>query len=246
MNKTMIAVMGRAALGLLALGCTETTTVLQQGQNATGITVSGSGSAFGEPDVAVLTLGVEAQAPTVAEARGEAAEAMDATLQALKDRGVEEIDIQTTRFSINPQYDYSGNGPPRLTGFFVENLVTVKIREIDDTGDLIDAAATAGGDLIRIQNLRFTIDDPKALEDEARVAAMEEARSKGETLAAVAGVSLGAPRSISESGGVSQFALFDERLAFSGAEFAADIGTSIETGELEVRVQVQVVYGLEE
>ncbi len=245
MNKTMIAVIGIVALGLLALGCTETT-VLPPGQDSAGITVSGSGSAFGEPDVAVLTLGVEAEAPTVAEARSEAAEAMDATLQALKDGGVEENDIQTTRFSINPQYDYSGNGPPRLTGFSVENQVTVKIREIDDTGDLIDAAATAGGDLIRIQNLRFTIDDPAALEDEARVAAMEEARSKGETLAAVAGVSLGAPRSISESGGVSQFALFDERLAFAALPAAGDIATSIEIGQLEVRVQVQVVYGLEE
>ena len=105
--------------------------------------------------------------------------------------------------------------------------------------------ATAGGDLIRIQNLRFTIDDPSALEDEARVAAMEEAKSKGETLAAVAGVSLGAPRSISESGGFSPIR-FDNILALGAAEFAADVGTRIETGELEVRVQVQVVYALEE
>ncbi len=244
MSKTMIAVIGIVALGLLALGCTETTTVLQSGQDPAGITVSGSGSAFGEPDVAVLTLGVEAEAPTVAEARNEAAEAMDATLQALKDGGVEENDIQTTRFSINPQYDYRGNGPPKLTGFFVENLVTVKIREIDDTGDLIDAAATAGGDLIRIQNLRFTIDDPSALEDEARLAAMEEAKSKGETLAAAAGVSLGAPRAISESGGVSPITFRED--AFFALPAAGDIATSIETGELEVRVQVQVVYGLEE
>ena len=244
MNKTMIAVIGIVALGLLALGCTETTTVLPPDQDSAGITVSGSGSAFGEPDVAVLTLGVQAEAPTVAEARSEAAEAMDATLQALKDGGVEEKDIQTTRFSIDPRYDFRGDGPPKLTGFFVENLVTVKIREIDNTGDLIDAAATAGGDLIRIQNLRFTIDDPSALEDEARVAAMEEAKSKGETLAAVAGVSLGAPRSISESGGVSRFA-FEEGVAFAALP-AADASTPIETGQLEVRVQVQVVYGLEE
>ncbi len=69
MNRTMIAVIGIVALGLLALGCTETTTVLLPGQDSAGITVSGSGSAFGEPDVAVLTLGVEAEAPTVAEAR---------------------------------------------------------------------------------------------------------------------------------------------------------------------------------
>ena len=85
MNKTMIAVIGIVALGLLALGCTETTTVLPAGQDLAGISVSGSGSAFGEPDVAVLTLGVEAEAPTVAEARSEAAESMDATLPAPDD-----------------------------------------------------------------------------------------------------------------------------------------------------------------
>jgi len=244
MSKIVIALIGIMTLGLLAVACTETTTIQPAGEASPNVSVSGSGSAFGIPDVAVLSLGVEAEAPTVAEARAKAADAMNATLDALKDGGVEEDDIQTTRFSVYPQYDYRNEGPPKLTGFVVNNQVTVKIREIDDTGDLIDAAVTAGGDVARVENLRFTIDDPSALEDEARVAAMEEAKGKAETLANAAGVSLGRPRSISEGGGVSPIA-FDERVFALSADFAEGASTPIETGELEVRVQVSVVYDLE-
>ncbi len=244
MSKIVIALIGIMTLGLLAVACSETTTIQPQGEAAPNVSVSGSGSAFGIPDVAVLSLGVQAEAPTVGEARTEAADAMNAMLDALKDGGVDEDDIQTTRFSVYPQYDYRNEGPPKLTGFIVENQVTVKIREIDDTGDLIDAAVAAGGDVARVDDLRFTIDDPSALEDEARIAAMEEAKAKAETLADAAGVSVGKPRSISESGGVSPIA-FDERAYALAADFAEGGSTPIETGELEVRVQVHVVFDLE-
>ena len=244
MSKTTIGLLLALSLGLLALGCTtnNTTTILPPEQQPPGITVSGSGSAFGEPDIAVLSLGVEAQATGVAEARSQAAEAMDAMLDALKEGGVASEDIQTTRFSVQPRYDFTERRQI-LVGFTVTNMVTAKIRNIDDTGDLIDAAIEAGGDLARINNLRFTIDDPSALEDEARLEAMAEARSKAETLAQAAGVVLGSPRSISEGGGPVP-------IQFGGIEYsrlAADeaVATSIELGELEVRVNVQLVYGLE-
>ena len=238
-GKTFLLV-GAMALGLFALACTTETTVLPPGREAPGINVSGSGSVFGEPDVAVLTLGVEAEAASVGEARSQAATAMDAMLSALKDGGVADDDIQTTRFSVQPRFDFI-DGRQILRGFIVSNEVTAKIRTIDDTGDLIDAAVDAGGDLARVQNLRFTIDDPSALEDEARRLAMQEAKRKAETLADEAGVELGAPRNISESGGAVPIRL--GAAAFD--EFAlAEARTPIEVGELEVRVQVQVVYGL--
>ena len=244
MYSKMIGLLAVIGLGLLALGCTttNTTTVLPPSPEPPGIAVSGSGSAFGEPDIAVLSLGVEAEATGVAEARSQAAEAMDAMLNALKEGGVASEDIQTTRFSVHPRYDYTEHRQI-LVGFTVTNMVTAKIRSIDDTGNLIDAAIEAGGDLARINNLRFTIDDPSALEDEARLEAMAEARSKAETLAQAAGVVLGAPRSISEGVGAVP-------IQFDGAEFSRLVAdeaaaTSIELGELEVRVNVQVIYGLE-
>ncbi len=242
MKTRILGLIALLAVGLLALACTETTVLPSDQEQNPGISVSGIGSVFGEPDVAILTLGVEAQADSVGEARTMAADAMDAMITSLKDAGVEDSDIQTSRFSVEPRYNFR-EGEQELIGFFVENLVTVKIRNIDDTGTLIDDVVEAGGDLTRVQNLRFTIDDPEELQQEARRLAMENAKSKAETLADSAGVELGKPRSISESGGARTLRL-DESIGFLAA---ADSGasTSIEIGELEVQIQVQVVYGLD-
>ena len=240
MNWKTLSVFVVVVAGLLALACTETTVLSPGSEGTTGINVSGTGSVFGEPDVAVLTLGVEAQADSVGEARAQAAEAMDAIMSALRDGGVDDDDIQTSRFSVQPRYDFRA-GEQELIGFFVDNIVTVKIRNIDDTGDLIDAAVDAGGDLTRVDNLRFTIDDPAELQDEARRLAMDDAKSKAETLAEAAGVDLGAPRSISESGGA-------RTITFEAARLAADeafASTPISVGELEVQISVQVLYGLD-
>jgi len=240
MNRSLLVIAAAAtgALAFLSLGCTETT-VLPSEREAPGITVSGSGEASGEPDVAVLSLGVEARADSVGAAREQAANSMDAMLDALKQGGVEEKDIQTTRFNVQPVYDFSNN-KQELIGFTVSNIVTAKIRQIDDTGDLIDAAVVAGGDLARVENLTFTIDDPSTLEQEARVEAMEEARSKAETLAQAGGIELGAPISISETGGVVP-------VPFGAADLARaeEASTPIQVGELDVTVTVQVVYGVE-
>ena len=241
MKTKTVGLMALLVVGLLALACTETTVLPSDRESNPGISVSGIGSVFGEPDVAILTLGVEAQADSVGEARAKAAEAMDAMLTVLKDGGVEDSDIQTSRFSVEPRYNFR-DGEQELIGFFVNNLVTVKIRDIDETGTLIDDVVEAGGDLTRVQNLRFTIDDPEELQQEARRLAMENAKSKAETLADAGGVDLGAPRSISESGGARALTFRADAFA---AEFAADASTPIEVGELEVQIQVQVVYGLD-
>lgn len=227
---------------LFALGCSETTVLPPGSEGTAGISVSGTGSVFGQPDVAVLTVGVEAQAESVGAARDQAAGAMDAVLAALRDGGVEDDDIQTTRFSVQPRYTFQ-DGDQQLIGFFVDNIVTAKIRNIDDTGDLIDAAVAAGGDLARIEDLRFTIDDPAALEDEARRLAMEDAGSRAETLADAGGVALGQPRSISESGGAVPIPFEALRADAAFQEGAAD--TPISVGELEVVINVQVLYDLE-
>ena len=240
MNLRFAVVVATVALALFAFACTAETNIVSPDQEAPGITVSGSGSVFGEPDVAVVTLGVEAQAATVGEARTQAAERMDAMLQALKDGGVADDDIQTTRFSVQPQYDFV-DGRQELRGFLVNNVATVKVREIDDTGDLIDGALAAGGDLSRVDSLAFTIDDPSALEEEARTKAVQDARARAETLAEAAGVELGDARSIIESRApVVPVGFAREELAQAG-----DVASPIELGELEVQVDVQVVYGLE-
>lgn len=241
MKGKALGLIGMAALGLFALACAGDTTVLTGDQEAPGITVSGNGSVFGEPDIAQLSLGVSATADSVGTARSQAAEAMDAMLAAMKENGVAEEDIQTTRFSVQPLYDYI-EGRSVLRGFSVDNIVIAKVRSIDDTGTVIDAALAAGGDLSRVDNLQFTIDDPAALGDQAREKAMTDAKRRADTLARAAGVALGAPRTISEGRPPVtpvEFARFDDLAAAEQAQ------TPIQLGELEVRVDVQVVYGLE-
>jgi uncharacterized protein YggE len=236
--KTWVLLAAAGALGLLALGCTSETTV-STGPETSGITVSGQGIVYGQPDIAVVTLGVQATAATVADARSQASDRMNAMLSALKDGGVDEKDIQTTQFSVDAQYDYSNNRQT-IIGFMVNNVVTAKVRDIDKTGELIDAAVTAGGDQARVQGVQFTIDDPAALQDEARKEAMADARARAQTLADAAGATLGDPRSISESGGPSPI--------FFGAEAASRLqalpDTPIQTGELQVTIDVSVVYEL--
>ncbi|HWQ27946.1 MAG TPA: SIMPL domain-containing protein, partial [Dehalococcoidia bacterium] len=219
--------------------CTEET-VIQQAQQPAGVTVTGEGRVSGSPDVAEVTLGVSHEAPGVAEARQRAAEAMNAMLDALKSNGVEEKDIQTTQFNIEPQYDYE-DGRQRLRGYRVTNIVTAKIRDIDATGSVIDAAVTAGGDAAQVQSLRFTIDDPSELEHQARRLAMENAREKARVLADAGGVELGDVVSVSES--VSGFPP-PVPFARGVIEPPATGPTPIQPGELEIVVTVNVMYEL--
>jgi uncharacterized protein YggE len=228
-----------AAIAFAAAACTEET-VIQQPQQQAGLSATGEGRVTGSPDIAEVMLGVSHEAATVAEARERAAQAMTAMLDALKSNGVDEKDIQTTQFNIEPQYDYE-DGRQRLRGYRVTNIVSAKIRDIDATGDVIDAAVTAGGDAAQVQGLRFTIDDPSELENEARRLAMQNAREKAEVLADAGGVELGDVVSVSES--VSGF---PPPIPFArGAIGVPATGpTPIQAGQLEVVVTVNVMYEL--
>jgi uncharacterized protein YggE len=228
-----------SGLAFIAMACTSETTVVNTDPSSEGISVSGQGSVFGEPDIALLTLGVESTANTVAEARTQAGDAMDAMLAALEEGGVADEDVQTTRFSVQPRYDFT-KPQQELIGFIVSNIATVRIRDIDSTGELIDAAVAAGGNNARVESLSFTIDDPSELEAEARSKAMQDAKAKAEALAEAGDVTLGRPKSINEGGGVTPITF--DRLAYQ--EASADASTAIEPGQLEVQVTVSVVYEL--
>ena len=164
-----------------------------------GIWVTGMGEVTAIPDVAIISLGVEARATTVAEAQAQAAEAMDAVMDVLNDYGVASKDIKTQYYSIYPVRRWD-DGKETLIGYRVSNTVTVKIRKIEDTGGIIDAVTSAGGDYTRINGISFTVDDPDAYKVEAREEAMADAKAKAEQLAQLAGVTLGKPTYIAESG----------------------------------------------
>ena len=229
-------------VALLAVACDGGDTIVQS-TNQGGISATGTGRAFGEPDIAIINVGVNVQRETVEEARNDAAEAQEAVISSLKDNGVDEEDIQTVGFSVYPQYDYSAARPQgQIVGYVVNNVVTAKIRDLDTTGEVIDDATIAGGNDAVVQGVSFTIDDPTELQEEARRQAVAEAKKQAEQLADAAGISLGELLSISESG---FFPI--PRTGGAGFDSAAQVPfeTPIEPGQVEVNISVNLQYAID-
>jgi len=211
-------------------------------QQTTGIWVTGEGKVSMIPDVAILNLGVESQAATVDEAQQQAAEAMTAVYNELEKMGVAEKDIKTQNFSISPVTRWEDN-KEILEGYRVSNMVTAKVRKVDDAGPIIDAAVKAGGDYIRVNGITFTVDDPTAYSQEARDKAMADAKTKAQQLANLAGVKLGKATYISESGGY--IPVVRDYLKAEAAPVPAPAPTTpITPGETEITLTVQVVFSI--
>ena len=202
-----------------------------------GIWVSGEGEVMAAPDVATLRLGIEAQEATVAEAQSQATEAMNSVMAALADNGVAEKGIQTQYVSIRQITTWDGEKQEQVVvGYRVTNMVTAKIRDIDNAGVIIDAVAEAGGDLTRINSIGFSVDDPSVYYEQARQEAMADANSKAEQLAALAGVTLGEPTYISEGTQASPIIMM--------AKAEVSFVTPINPGEVEISLNVQVAYAI--
>lgn len=206
-----------------------------------GIWVSGLGKVSVTPDLATIWLGIEAQADTVAEAQSQAVEAMDNVMTALTDNGVDEDDIQTQYFSID-QVTRWDDDEIVVIGYRVTNMVIAKIRDIDNVGAIIDAVAEAGGDLTRINNIAFSVDDPSEYYEEAREEAMADAKAKAEQLADLAGIELGQPTYISEGTIYPPVVYRDTGMVVPEEGYV----TPISPGEIELTLTVQVAYAIED
>ena len=250
-----IALLMMAAIAFSAMGCSggisapsvpRVSGSITFGQQNTGIWVNGEGKVTVVPDIAILSLGIESQDPSVTKAQQAAATAMDAVITALKGRGIAEKDIQTTAFSIARVTRYDQNTQQEVTiGYRVTNMVAAKIRKVADAGSTIDAVVQAGGDLTRINNISFTVDDPSAYLAQARQKAMADAQSKAKQLADLSGVKLDKPVYINESGGYyPPTPIYRSEMAIPVPMPMAP-PTSISPGEQEITLNVQVVYEIQ-
>ena len=209
------------------------------------IIVSGEAKSTVAPDLAILTLGV-------AETRKSAREALDASnksmadvLKALKSDGIADKDLQTSAFSIQPQYSYPDSQdnnpkPPVLTGYTVSNLLTVRVRDISKLGGVLDSSVTLG--VNEGGDIRFTNDNPDKVIDAARKNAMKNAMAKAETLADSAGVKLGRIVEITEN---MQQPEPMPVARMSMAKEAAD-AVPITGGENSYSVTVNVTYAIKQ
>ncbi len=242
----LIAFSAATFLSLAAATCGSTTTRVENSgsQQPTGISVNGTGHVSVAPDLAQVTLGVSTLRDTVQQARDDAATALDAMIKSLKANGVADKDIQTQQLSITPEYDYSpASNEQRLRGFRVSNVVTAKLRDINKTSKVVDDAVAAGGNETQIQGITFTVDKPDDVKDQARSAAVADAKAKAETLANAAGVKVGAPTMISEESYTPP--VYDTRAAAGVAAPDVAPSTPVQPGELDVTVTVSVTFAIE-
>lgn len=179
-------------LTVSALAAAIPTTVLAQAGPApviadgTLLDVVAEGRATRVPDIATIRAGVISQAPTAADALSANAAQMTRVLAALKKAGAADRDVQTATISLNPQYRYTENQPPVITGYQASNSVSVKFRDIARSGAILDALVAQGANQIDGPNL--SIDKVEAAQDEARLDAVKRARARAELYAQALGM----------------------------------------------------------
>ncbi len=202
------------------------------------LTVNADGMVEGRPDMATINLGVTTEGQTAQAALQENARRMQALTQALRRADVAERDIQTSNVSVHPQHRYVEGQPPAITGYQANNTVTAKVRDIDRTGRVIDAAIAAGGNTVH--GVQFSYQDPDAQLDAARRDAIAEARRRAALYADALGMEIVRVVAVSEGGGYSP----PIPMPVARMEMAQDASTPISPGQIETRVNVNVTFEL--
>jgi len=225
-----------AALGLTALPAVAQ---VYSGERIPTISLTGTGDAMIDPDMAHVSAGVVTQAATAAEALRLNAAAMEAVFAELRGAGVEERDIQTSSVSINPVYapqtEDRADGP-RIIAYRADNQVNVVVRDLDRLGPAIDALVEAGAN--NVGNVRFDREDPSAAEDEARREAIQGAMETARLYADAGGFRLGRILSVSEIQGYRPMPM---AMAAPQREMAFDAAsTPTAPGQLNIEMQVNV------
>ncbi|MCL0044038.1 SIMPL domain-containing protein [Dehalococcoidia bacterium] len=217
---------------------------LSNGQKV-GIWVNGAGEVVVIPDLAVLSLGVEAKAMTVKRARDNAATAMARVIAVLEANDIDEKDIQTRFFNIQPEYRWNDKkGKQEITGYRVTNTASVDVRNLEGLGVLVDQITNAGGDLVRISNISFKKEHTTKHTTQARELAVKDAMSKAQQFADVAGVNLGKLVYITETGAnIPTTRNYSAgRLEMAAADMAPP--TPINPGEMNIIISIQAVFSI--
>jgi hypothetical protein len=235
---------GVATLFLLVLAVSGVIGIFDKtGETENVITVSGTGEVYAAPDLAITSFSVVTEARTVAEALDDNTEKMNAVIQAMKDKGIEDKDLKTTNFSIYPRYEWEDKGadyyPPEgernLVGYEVTQTLEVKIRDLENVAAALEAGVDAGSN--QVGNITFTIENADELKDQAREEAINEAKDKAEILADQLGLRLLDVASFSENGGYYYERSFDSSVGAAAEEYM-----KIESGEIKIQISVSITY----
>lgn len=212
-------------------------------------TVSADAKVVAVPDVAAFTASVITEGGLDLGALQEAnVEKTNKVIAYVKDNGVDEKDVKTEGYSVEPRYQYYGceTGacpPPRIVGYTVRQTVSVKVRDFEKAGEILGGVVTNGAN--SVSSLNFTIDDPTEVQAEARAEAIAKAKAKAKLIAREAGFSVGRLLSIDEGGwspAPQPYYSTMEAYGRGGAADSAKVMASIEPGSQDVRVTVTLRY----
>lgn len=208
-------------------------------QDPRQVVVTGEGRVGAEPDMARVFLGVTREARSAGEALRLTSEAMTSVLATIEGAGIDVRDFQTSNVGLSPRWQRtsSGNAPPRITGYVASNDVTVRVRDLDLLGGLLDALVADGAN--QMNGISFAVADPSPLIEQARIAAVADAKARADTLAQAAGVTLGPVLLITEGGITRQPAPM-----MRGAMSEAAMDVPIAGGELDFVRQVTMTFEL--
>ncbi|MEQ8482253.1 MAG: SIMPL domain-containing protein [Hoeflea sp.] len=212
------------------------------------ITVSAEGVTAIAPDMAVISLTVLREAETAREALDANNQAMNEVLAAMKDEGIAERDLQTGGFSIQPRWVYPDNNTqpreaPSIVGYQVQNTLTVRVRDLDRLGAILDTSVSLG--VNQGGNIVFTNDDQESIRDQARADAVSRARAKAAQMTEALGVSLGRVTQISENQRSGQpVPMMRAEMAAMSAKGSDAV--PVASGESEYRVTVSVTWEIDQ
>lgn len=211
-------------------------------QNQNQITISGTGKTYAVPDVAKVTFGIETTGKVVKDITQTNVVSMNKIIEGLKTLGIAEKDIQTTQYSVSPQYNWTERGGRVLEGYMIHQNIEVKIRDFAMISDALNVATDNGANIV--SDLQFTIDDVEKVKAAAREKAILEAKEKAQTLANQTGIKLGNIINIYESND-GYYPLYSSKTAIGmggGADMAESVAPQIQTGEQEIQVTVNLTY----
>jgi len=214
------------------------------------ISVSGKGEVLAVPDIATFTFGVTQESKDVATAQKLATDKMNAAIQYLKDNGIEDKDIKTVNYSINPAYDYTQGicntfrcepGKQTLRGYEINQMVEVKVRKTEDAGKILSGIGSLG--VTNVSGLYFGVDKEDDLKAQARELAIKDAKAKADVLAKQLGVRKVRIISFGESGDYPIYYSRDKALGMGGDMVEAQAANpALPAGEQKVVSNVNIVY----
>lgn len=208
-------------------------------QNNDQITVSGQGKIYAKPDIALISLGVKTEGLTVSDVTKKNTNKMNSVIDAIKSLKIDEKDIQTTSYNLDPLYNWTEKEGRIFEGYSLTQQIQIKIRDFTKIGDVLSAGTDNGANLVNA--LQFTIDEPEQLRQEARAKAIKEAKSNAKNLAKESGIKLGKIVNVYENYNPYPVMYSMDKVGGMGGGVESSV-PSIQPGQQEINVTINLTY----